>query len=122
MSGKNESDISVDAGSRGNANLIYILYLVSVIVGLTSVIGLIMAYVGRGDADSLTKSHYDNQIGIFWKAFLFFIVGFITSVFIIGFLILPVALVWYLVRTITGMQALSKGQAISNPGSWGFTA
>lgn len=122
MNERNPNDVSVAAGSHGNANLIYILYIVAVVVGLTGLVGVIMAYVGRGEADAITKSHYDNQIGIFWKALLFSVIGFLTVVFLIGFLILLGTLIWYLIRTITGMQSLSKGEAIANPGSWGFTA
>ena len=117
-----EVDVSIQGGNPGNANLIYILYLVSIIVGLTGLIGVIMAYIGRGDADPVTRSHYDNQIGIFWKSLLFIVIGMLTAFFVIGFLILLAALVWYIVRIVKGMQALSRGEAIANPGSWGFSA
>jgi len=30
------------------------------------------------------------------------------------------ALVWYIVRCVKGMQSLSAGQPIDNPGSWLF--
>lgn len=80
-----------------------------------------MAYTGRADADPVLRSHYDNQIGIFWKTLLFAIIGMVLSLVLIGFLVLLAALVWFVLRTILGMQALSKDQAIANPGSWSFT-
>ena len=39
----NTTPISVDPNSKGNANLIYILYLVAIVVGITSLIGVIIA-------------------------------------------------------------------------------
>jgi len=116
----NETDISIQGGSSGNANLIYILYLASIIVGITGLVGVIMAYVGKGEADQVTLSHYQNQIGIFWKSFLFFVVSFFLMFILIGFITFLVALVWYIMRNIKGMQALGRGEAIANPGSWGF--
>lgn len=120
MSDKPELDISVNQGSAGNANLIYILYFASIIVGVTSIVGVVMAYLGRGEADPVTKSHYDNQIGIFWKGLLYMFAGILLSVILIGVLILLASFVWFVVRNVKGIQALSKGEPIANPRSWGF--
>lgn len=114
------TQISVDPNTRGNANLVYILYLVAIVIGVTSIVGVIMAYVAKDQADPLLKSHYDNQINIFWKGLLYMLIGVVTSVILIGFLVLLAALVWYIVRCVKGMQALSAGQPIENPGSWVF--
>ena len=115
-----QQHISIDPGQKGNANLVYILYLVSIIVGVTAIVGVIMAYLGKSNASPTLISHYNNQINIFWKALLYSVIGVVLSVIIIGILILLVALIWYIVRTIKGMQALSAEQPIENPGSWGF--
>jgi uncharacterized membrane protein len=114
------TQISVDPNTRGNANLVYILYLVAIVIGVTSIVGVIMAYVAKDQADPLLKSHYDNQINIFWKGLLYMLIGVVTSIIVIGFLVLLAALVWYIVRCVKGMQALSAGQPIENPGSWVF--
>src|SRR5688500_4715856 len=39
-----------DPGEGDTAKLVYILYLASLIVGITAIIGVIIAYVNRGDA------------------------------------------------------------------------
>lgn len=114
------NQISVDAGSKGNANLIYILYLVGLVVPLVNIIGVVMAYMGKGKGDSLMDSHYANQINIFWKFFLYAVVGMVLSVILIGFLLILFGLIWYIIRCVKGMQALSAGQPIAAPGSWGF--
>jgi prolipoprotein diacylglyceryltransferase len=46
--------------------------------------------------------------------------GFVLAFVLIGFAILLATLIWYIVRTVKGMQALSKGAPYPNPDSWGF--
>lgn len=114
------NQISVDPNTKGNANLIYILYLVGIVVGVTPIIGVIMAYIGKGQGNPVLESHYNNQINIFWKGLLYSVIGVVLTAVLIGVLILLAALIWYIVRCIKGMQALSAGQPIENPGSWMF--
>jgi uncharacterized membrane protein len=109
---------SVDPNSKGNANLIYILYLVAIVVGVTSLVGVIIAYTSKGKGDAILDSHYNNQINIFWKGLLYSLIGFVLMAVLIGFLILLATLVWYIIRCVQGMQALSAGQPVKNPGSW----
>lgn len=114
------SQVSVDPNTQGNANLIYILYLVGIVIGVTSIVGVVMAYLGKDGASPLLTSHYNNQINIFWKMLLFGVVGVVLTFVVIGILILLAALIWYIVRCVKGMQALARGEAIENPGSWMF--
>ena len=113
-------NISANPGDNGNVNLIYILYLAGLVVGITSIIGVVMAYMGKDSAPDWLKSHYHNQINIFWKALVYSIAGVLLSIVLIGFLILLFAVIWYIVRVVKGMQALSKGEPSPNPSSWGF--
>lgn len=115
-----EPAISTNPNERGNANLIYILYLVAIAFGLTAIVGVVMAYMGKDDAPDWLKSHYHNQINIFWKGLLYMVIGAVLMVVLIGFLIMLAALIWYIVRIVKGMQALSKGEAIENPANWSF--
>jgi len=114
------NQISVDPNTKGNANLIYILYLVGIVVGITPIIGVIMAYMGKGQGNAVLDSHYNNQINIFWKGLLYSVIGIVLTAVLIGVLVLLAALIWYIVRCVKGMQALSAGQPIENPGSWLF--
>ena len=45
-----------DAAEGRTANLVYILFLVSLIVGITSLIGVVMAYIYRDGAPEWVKS------------------------------------------------------------------
>jgi uncharacterized membrane protein len=115
------NQLSVDPNTRGNANLIYILYLVAIVVGITSIVGVVMAYMAKGQGDALLENHYNNQINIFWKGLLYSVVSVILIPILgLGILTGLAALVWYIVRCVKGMQALSMGQAVENPGSWLF--
>ncbi len=111
-------EISADPNTKGKANLIYIFYLASLVTGITGIIGVVMAYISKNGANDLLTNHYNNQINIFWKMVLYSVVGIVLSIVLIGFLILIAALVWYVIRCVQGIQALSRGEKVANPGSW----
>ncbi len=115
-----EPPISTNPSERGNVNLVYILYLVALVLGITAIIGVVMAYMGKDNAPDWLKSHYHNQINIFWKGLLYSVVSALLCIILIGFLLLFLVLIWYIVRVVKGMQALSNGQPYANPASWGF--
>lgn len=120
-------EISTNPGERGNANLIYILYLVGIAAGITAVIGVIMAYMAKdNNAPDWLKTHYQNQISIFWKTLIYMVVAVVVStilmIVLIGFILiwlLPILiLVWYIIRVVQGMQLVSQEKPVANPGSW----
>ncbi len=115
-----EPAISTNPNERGNANLIYILYLAAMVIGITSIVGVVMAYMAKDQAPDWLKTHYRHQINIFWKVLLFSLIGIVLSVILVGLVILLVALIWYIVRIVKGMQALSKGEPYPDPAGWGF--
>ena len=61
----NETTSNRNAGA-GTAKLVYILYLVSLLIGITAIVGLIIAYVNRDDAPGWLQTHYRFQIRTFW--------------------------------------------------------
>lgn len=106
--------------STSNAKLIYILYLVGIVIGITGLVGVIMAYVNRGDAPDWLKTHYQLQIRTFWIGLLYMVLGIALSVVVVGYFILLFWLVWLIVRCVKGMKQLDKGEAVANPTSWMF--
>ena len=106
--------------TEGTAKIVYILYLAGIIVGLTGIIGVVMAYINRGDAPDWLKTHYTFQIRTFWIGFLYMFIGFITSIVLIGYLILLFWLVWLIIRCVKGMQALDKKEPVANVETWMF--
>lgn len=110
----------VKESSSSTAQLVYILYLASLIVGITGIVGLIMAYINKGDAPEWLKTHYQLQIRTFWIGFLYSIISFFLIFVIVGYLLLLVVLIWYIVRCIKGMKYLSRKEAYPNPTGWFF--
>ena len=109
---------SNSAADAKNANIIYILYLVAFVVGITALIGVIMAYVNRQGAPEWVQSHYRYQIRTFWIGLLYGTIGVITSFVVIGFAVLLFLAVWYIVRCVKGMQQLHGSTPVANPATW----
>ncbi len=64
----------------------YVLLIVAPLTsGLTALAAVILAYVRRNDADSMTRSHYGFQIRIFWIAIALFVAGILCTIAAIGF-------------------------------------
>ncbi|MDH3239991.1 MAG: hypothetical protein OEO83_04925 [Alphaproteobacteria bacterium] len=107
-----------DPAQGKDANLVYILYLVALIVGVTSLVGVIMAYINRGEAPDWVKTHYRYQIRTFWIGLLYGMIGAVSTLILIGFLILLFVAVWWIVRCVKGMKALERGEPVANPATW----
>ena len=114
------SETGGDAAEGRTANLIYVLYLLSLIFGVTSLVGLIMAYINKGDAPEWVQSHYRFQIRTFWIGLLLGVIGFFTAAFVVGILILVFLFVWWIARCVKGMKYISEGSAHPDPTSWMF--
>jgi len=77
-----------------SAKIIYILYLVSLAVGLTAIVGVVMAYVNRTEAPVWVATHYRLQIRTFWIGLLYAFISLATFFVFIGFLFGLFTLVW----------------------------
>ncbi len=104
--------------SATNVNVVYYLYLVSILVGLTAIVGVIMAYMNRGPGADWLDSHYTYQIRTFWIGLLYSVIGLALTFIIIGFLVLLFVLIWWVVRCIKGLQLAGKGQPVPDPATW----
>ncbi len=105
---------------RTLALICYILQAVSVVTaGLIAVVAVIIAYVRKDQAPEWLQNHYTYQIRTFWYGLAGWIVGILTMVFLIGFLILLATAIWFLVRSIVGLIRLSEGRTHTDPtGFW----
>ena len=95
-------------------NLItYILYLVGFVVGITGLIAIIMNYVKRNEMrGTWLESHVDWQIKTFWYSLLGYIVGFLLTAILIGYVIILVVFIWHVYRLIKGLIALNDNKPI----------
>jgi uncharacterized membrane protein len=110
--------VGTDPAQGKDANLVYILYLVGLIVGVTSLVGVIMAYINRGEAPEWVQTHFRFQIRTFWIGLLYGVIGAVTIWILIGFLILLFVVVWWIIRCVKGMKAIERGEPVPDPATW----
>lgn len=105
--------------------LVYILYIVGLMTGgITTLIGVVIAYVNRDSAPEWIQTHYRFLIRGFWIGIVY---GFMAMIFAITIILLPLAwllgmfmLVWVVVRAIKGIQVLGNNEPHPKPTSWMF--
>lgn len=103
---------------KTNLQVIYILYLVSFAIGITGIVGIVLAHLNRGKSEPWLESHYTWAIRTFWLGVLGALVSFFLMFVLIGMLTMIVVAIWIIVRTIVGLQKLSRNEPIDNPQSW----
>lgn len=104
--------------SDSTAKIVYVLYLVSLVVGVTSLVGLVMAYVNVGDAPESLRTHYRFQIRTFWIGLLYGVAGVLLTLLGIGIVILVFAAVWLVVRCVKGLKHLDRREPYPNVETW----
>lgn len=110
-----------EATSTTIAKVIYILLIISTIIGVTGLIAVIMAYVNNDDNDHWLQTHYRFQIRTFWIGILYAFIGVLLSQVIIGYLILLFTFFWLIIRCAKGLKQLQNQQPVKNLESWLFT-
>jgi len=103
-----------------NVKLVYVLYLIGFVIGISSIFGIVFAYVNRGQSEDWVETHYTYLIRTFWIGLLYFLIAGLLAMLIIGFVLIFAAAVWVIVRCIIGLQKASKGEAVANPQGWWF--
>ena len=114
-------DVSGASGSPGTTNLVYILNLIGIVVPILYLVSVLIAFVSRDEAPDWLRSHYENQISIFWKGLLYWVVAFALCFVLVGFVLWLLLVIWWVMRNVKGMQALARGEAYPTPRSWGFS-
>ena len=109
---------SEPADASGNAKIVYFLYLGTIVFPVLALAGVIIAYVSRSAAAAWAADHYRFQIRTFWIGLLYSAVGVATSFILIGWLILLAVLIWWIVRTIKGLQYLGHSVPYPKTASW----
>ena len=100
------------------ANLIYVLYLLGLVIGITSIVGVIMAYIFRDGAPAWVRTHYRYQIRTFWLGLLYVVIGACLAVIYVGYIILLFWFFWLVIRCVKGLKLVAEGRAIMNPATW----
>ncbi|MGI9402662.1 MAG: DUF4870 family protein [Rhizobiaceae bacterium] len=103
---------------RNNAQLIYILYFLSFVIGITVLIGLIMAYLNRGRAGEIVETHYTWLIRTFWIGLLYSMISFVLTIALIGFFLMFAVVIWVVIRLVKGLQLLGRGEPVPDTQTW----
>ena len=119
---------------RAMPAVVYALYILGLFHGLTLIIGLVMAYVLRGNAGPANASHYTYLIRTFWISLIWMVIG--GGIVLVGiplsFILIGIPLLWLggvvcflawlwaMVRCIIGAVRLAEGAPIGNPYSFRF--
>ena len=112
-----KTDGWLDPG-RTNIQVIYILYLVGFVIGISALVGVVIAYMNRGKAGGWIETHYTWAIRTFWIALLAAFVSALLMIVGIGFLLMIAVAIWVVVRCVIGLQQVGRGEPIKNPESW----
>ena len=113
-----QSAVTSTGDNMDGPKLVYILYFIGFVIAITTLAGLIVAYLKRGEAGPSAKTHYTFLIRTFWIGLLFSFIGVITSMIFIGFLIIAATVVWALIRLIKGFMLANEDKPIPDPGTW----
>lgn len=100
------------------ALIVYVLILAGFAVGITPLIGVVMAYVYRGNGPAWLDAHYRYQIRTFWIGVLYFVLASVLSLIGVGFVLFVLLAIWVVVRCVKGFQALNEQRAPANVDSW----
>ena len=104
----------------GQAKVIYALYMASILFGATAIIGVVMAYLARGEAPNWLASHYRFQVRTFWLLLLFSLIGTVLTLVLVGYLVLLATGVWLIVRCVKGWRHLNRREPVGNLETWLF--
>jgi uncharacterized membrane protein len=112
--------------------VVYALYLIGLVNGLTILVGLIIAYANRDGAGPRAESHYIFQIRTFWTAIALWVIGAVlifwgiplsfilvgVPLLVVGGLIFGCVHIWFALRCILGAVYLARDEAYPRPRTW----
>ena len=98
---------------KNYAIAVYALQALAFVLGVTYLIAVIIAHIKRAEArGTWLDSHYRWQIRTFWYSLLWSIVGLISSLILIGYVLLLATSIWVIYRIVKGWMYLADGRAM----------
>lgn len=120
MTNKKDLMPKEDASTTKITYAIYILYLASFVIPILPILAVILAYIFENDAKTYLKSHYQYLIRSFWLGLLYFFIAGFSIIVAIGIILMPLCVIWWIIRIVKGLKSLIHEEAISNPKTWLF--
>lgn len=91
--------------------VVYLLYAATFLIGFTAIVAIIINYIKKDDvAGTWLDSHFRWQMRTFWFGLLWGILGAITWVILIGWVILAVNCIWIIYRLTKGWLFLNDNK------------
>ena len=107
------------AEARTWALIVWGLYIAAFFTGITAIIGVIIAYVKRGElAGTPYESHMTSAIRTFWISLIGYIISAVLMLVLIGFVTMTIVGIWHLFRVIRGVVKALDNRPIDNPEGW----
>ena len=103
---------------KTNVQVVYFLYIAGMFIGISALIGIVIAYINRGKAGGWVETHYTWQIRTFWIGLLYSFVSVLLMIVAIGFVLIFAVAIWVIVRCVLGLQAANRDEPVKNPESW----
>lgn len=100
--------------TKNVALVVYVLYALSFLYGITAIAGVVIAYIKRDDVrGTWLESHFAWQIRTFWWGLLWTVVGVVLALVAVGFLILLAVWIWAIYRVVKGWLRLNDGREVN---------
>lgn len=116
MSNYQTPTLPADAKIRNVALIVHALYAANIFIWVTSLVGVIIAYLKRDEAaGTIYESHLTYAIRTFWIGLGLTAVGALLSFVVVGIPILIFTLVWYIVRVVRAFLAWNDSLPIADP-------
>ena len=103
---------------KTNVQVVYFLYIAGMFIGISALVGIVIAYINRGKAGGWVETHYTWQIRTFWIGLLYSFVSVLLMIVAIGFVLIFAVAIWVIVRCVLGLQAANRDEPVKNPESW----
>lgn len=104
------------SSARSVTMITYVLFGLGYVVPLTTIVGVILAHIKRKDAvGTIYESHLTWLIRTFWFSMLGMIVGVLTMIILIGWIVILATAIWGIYRLVIGFIRFNDTQAIANP-------
>ena len=105
------SEAEKSVSDKSLTTIIYALYALSVVIGVSCLVAIIINYVKRDDVrGTWLESHFRWQIRTFWFSLLWGIIGGALTIVLVGFAIMAADVIWVIYRLVKGFLNLNDGK------------
>ena len=102
--------------------IVALLYIISIVTGLTMLVGVVLAYVWKDDVPgNWETSHMRFHIRSFWIGLVLAIIAVVPTILTLGlagFILYPVLVLWLGIRSVRALLAAQKREPVADVETW----